>query len=183
MAHEPPTWAFHLLSLSSECVGVYTFLTSVAGSVWQVNEPNYTISQVEIRKVDDDASEAVEDKAPIRREVNGDVEGANSGGGVFGGADLDPADQTLVGDLSQDADASVVKEVAVSGFPMLDSSSYLPLSTSVRRVAFFYSSVSLFASACLWRSSGSVCSFRSFIYPRVIGRSPQCLRCREEDRG
>lgn len=36
---------------------------------------------------------------------------------------MDPADQTLVGDLSQDADASVVKEVAVSGFPILGLSS------------------------------------------------------------
>ena len=92
------------------------FLTSVVGLVWQVNEPGYTVAPVEIRK-GDDAGEAVDDKAPIKGEVNGDVEGNTSVGG-FEGADLDPTDQTLVGDLSQDADASVVNEIAVSVFPI-----------------------------------------------------------------
>jgi len=91
--------------------------SDVRGRVcWQVNEPDYAAVQVEIRKADD-ASEAVEDKAPIKHEVNGDVEGTTSGG-VFEGTDLDLADQTLVGDLSQDADASVVQEIAVSVLPI-----------------------------------------------------------------
>ena len=106
------------------------------GSVWQVNEPDYTIQQVEIRKGDGDASEAVGDKAPIRHEVKGDAEGTTSGSGGFGGADTGPADQTLAGDLSQDADASVVKETAVSSSPISGLCSS-PLSASARRVASF----------------------------------------------
>lgn len=120
---------------------------------WQVNEPDYTTAQVEIRKVDDDASEAVEDKAPIRHEGNGDVEGTASGGGGFGGADSDPADQTLVGDLSQDADASVVKEVAVSDFPILRLSP----------PPFVY----LGSTRCLLLFFRFSCCFRVFLSDRV----------------
>ena len=80
--------------------------------VCQVNEPDHTLVPVEIPKLDD-ASEVAEDKAPIKDALNGDVEGDTSGG--FEGADLDLADQTLVEDLSRDADTSVIQEVAVSG--------------------------------------------------------------------
>ena len=44
---------------------------------------------------------------PIKHEVNGDVDGATSG--VSEGVDLDPADQTLVEEVS------VIHEIAVSG--------------------------------------------------------------------
>ena len=49
----------------------------------------------------------------IKDEVDGDVEEETSGG--TGGADLDPADQTLVGDAPRpDADVSAIPEISVS---------------------------------------------------------------------
>ena len=76
---------------------------------YQVNEPDNTVILAEVRKpVDED--EVAEDKVLIKDEVDGDVEEATSGG-----ADLDPADQTLVGDAPQlDADVSVIQEISVS---------------------------------------------------------------------
>lgn len=77
----------------------------------QVDEQDHTPVSVEIRK-GDDVGEGVEGKAPIKHGANGDVEGATSGG--FEGADLDPADQTLVEGVSQDADTSAIQEFTVS---------------------------------------------------------------------
>ena len=77
----------------------------------QVDEQDHTPVSVEIRK-GDDVGEGVEGKAPIEHGANGDVGGATSGG--FEGADLDPADQTLVEGVSQDADTSAIQEFTVS---------------------------------------------------------------------
>ncbi|KAF9791018.1 hypothetical protein BJ322DRAFT_421677 [Thelephora terrestris] len=77
-----------------------------------VNEPDNT---VEIRNVDDDAGE---DKVPIKHEANGDVGGTASGG--TDGADLDLADQTLVEDVSRDADVSLIQEIAGVPVKVLD---------------------------------------------------------------
>ena len=63
----------------------------------QVNEVDNVMTPVEIPKADD-ADEVSEDNVPIKNEVNGDVEETTSGG--FEGADLDPADQTLVEGVS-----------------------------------------------------------------------------------
>lgn len=104
------------------------------GLFCQVNEPDHTVVPDEIRKADD-AGEVVEGKAPINHEVNGDVEGAVSGG--FEGADLDPTDQTLVADLSQEADVSVVQETAVSGIPVWGLSPCLFLAPGSTRCAGF----------------------------------------------
>lgn len=74
----------------------------------QVNEADNTNAPVEIPKPDD-ADEAPEDNLPIKREVNGDVEGTTSGGSELEGADLDPADQALVETVS------AIQEIDVSG--------------------------------------------------------------------
>lgn len=71
------------------------------------------MTSVEIQK-GDDTDLVAEDKAPIKGEVNGDVEGAASTQGGFDEADLDPADQTLAGDVSQDVDTLVIKDIDVS---------------------------------------------------------------------
>ena len=78
----------------------------------QVNEPDHAVVPVEVRNVD----EVVEDKAPINYGVNGDVKGITLSSGLEG-ADLDPADQTLVEGLSQDADTSVIQGTVVSDIP------------------------------------------------------------------
>ena len=136
---------FHLPSLSPcERVGVH-----VSDVCCQVNESDNTIVPVEIRKVED-AGEVVEDKAPIKHGVNGDVEGTTVAGSE--GADLDLADQTLVGDLSHDADTPVVREVAVSRVLRLDLS--LPFSRLFRVERATLCSV--FPSAVL-------------LFPRVFG--------------
>jgi hypothetical protein len=68
---------------------------------------------------------------PIKHEANGDVGGTVSGG--TDGADLDLADQTLVEDVSRDADVSLIQEIAVSG-----------ISAFLTRKAFFSFLASLF---------------------------------------
>jgi len=163
---------------------LFSFLVNVLQSVYadvcdlvccQVNESDNTVIPIEIGKVDD-ADEVVEDKVPIKHGVNGDVEGANSGG--FEGADLDLADQTLVEDLSRDTDASVIQEISVSGISLLG----LPLSFLVhfvQRFASFSSSSASFTSAfcrLIGRSRVLIPIFRFFLCDRTLPSRPSMPR-------
>lgn len=77
---------------------------------------------------------------------------------------MDPADQTLVGDSSQDADVLVVKEVAVSGFPILGLSSSPTCLLRFDALLPFVLPFPFLFPRSLWRSSESMCSLRSSIY-------------------
>jgi hypothetical protein len=87
----------------------------------QVNEADNTITPVEIPKAGSSDEATAEDNAPIKYEVNGDVERTTSGGRE--GTDLDPADQTLVGEVS------VIQDISVSGVSALRIVSPFFLST------------------------------------------------------
>ena len=140
----------------------YTFTDVRGRDCRQVNEPDQTVVPVEIQKVDD-ANDVVGDKAPIRREVNGDVdvEGATSGGSE--GVDLVPADQSLVGELSQDADTSVIQEIPVRGIPVLGTPSPLLVRFWGFDALPCFSLPLFCVGAFFARSSRVLCSSRSSI--------------------
>lgn len=87
-----------------------------------VNEADNTITAVPVESLKaDDAGEVAEDDLPIKDEVNGDAEVNTSGGSD--GADLDLADQTLVEEVSRDADASIIQEIVGVPAKILDDDS------------------------------------------------------------
>ena len=149
----------HLFIVFCECMGVH--VSDTVGVCHQVNEPDNTVAPVEILKVDD-ANEVAEDEAPIKHGVNGDVEGVTSGGSE--GADLDLADQTLVEDLSQDADSSVIREVTVGTIPLLGSLLSILFCFGFNPSPLFFLSLLLLPHHLFFGRSGEVvCSFQSHI--------------------
>lgn len=115
MSYVPPPFPFsygHPSSVpcrSGEGASVLMF-----GCIVQVNEREQSDTVIPVDAGAEKGDDADEGMEPIKGEVNGDVEGGVAGG-ASDGADLDPADQTLVGDVSQDPDLSLIKEIVVSG--------------------------------------------------------------------
>lgn len=117
----------------------------------QVDEADNTIVPVEVPKASG-ADEMTKDNVPIEHEVNGDAEGVISG--VSEGADSDPADQTLVEEVS------VVQEIAVSGLSAFRLEFFLLLLDP-----FWVLSFSTLCLLCSFRP----CCFRFPLF--VLGRS------------
>ena len=141
----------------------------------QANEPDNTITAVPVESLKaGDAGEVVEDNLPIKSGVNGDAEVNTSGGSD--GADLDLADQTLVNEVSRDADTSIIQEIVVGG---VSFTFYVWISFSVAPLDLFWDlhSPNAFHRICL-----SPLLFlplfvllpRSILLSRVIGRGIVC---------
>ena len=100
-----PLRVVSFISVPRERVEVYVYLPSSVCR--QVNEADNAMTPVEIPKAGG-TDEVPEDNVSIKYEVNGDVERTTSEG-----TDLDPADQTLVEEVS------VIQEFPVSGVSAL----------------------------------------------------------------